>query len=350
MKIDAMVSGANLHDVQRLAALFESAGFDGIWFTEGGRTAYLSCTAAALATSTVTIGTGVAVAFPRSPMVTAQVAWELADATGGRFVLGLGTQVRAHIERRYSSVYEHPGPRLRDYIRSVRAIWSAFQGEAPLDYHGDFYNFTMLGSTWTGGPIRDPAIPIYAAAVRPWMLRMCGEVADGVHVHPFHSRRYLDEVVRPSVDEGARHAGRAATAVTLAVPVMSIVGDDRAEIERWRDRARTQLAFYGSTRTYRGVFEVHGWSGIAERLHELQRQGDVRAMSSLITDEMLGVYAVEAGWDELADAVIDRYHGAADRLVMYFAGTSVRADPTVIERWSAVVSRFHDRLRQMSPP
>jgi probable F420-dependent oxidoreductase len=349
MKIDAMVSGANLREVQRLAPLFERAGFDGIWFTEGGRTAYLSCAAAALATTDITIGTGIAVAFPRSPMVTAQVAWELADVTGGRFVLGLGTQVRAHIERRYSSAYDKPGPRLRDYIRSVRAIWRAFQGDEKLDYHGDYYTFTMLGDTWTGGPIEHPDIPIYAAAVRPWMLRMCGEVADGVHVHPFHSRRYLDEVVRPSVDEGARRAERPSTAITLAVPVMSIVGDDRDEVDRWRERARMQIAFYGSTRTYRGVFEVHGWHGTADRLYESQRAGDVAGMRAAVTDDMLAVYAVESSWDELADRVIDRYHGAADRVVMYFAGTSVRADPAVIDRWASVTDVFHSRVRRMSP-
>jgi len=206
-----------------------------------------------------------------------------------------------------------------------------------------------LGDTWTGGAIAHPAIPIYAAAVRPWMLRMCGEVADGVHVHPFHSRRYLDDVVRISVDEGARAAGRSPSAVTLAVPVMSIVGDDPEELERWRERARMQIAFYGSTRTYRGVFEIHGWHGTAERLYESQRSGDIAAMRAAITDEMLAVYAIESSWTELADAVIDRYQGSADRVVMYFAGTSVRADPNVIEKWASVTDVFHSRERRMSP-
>ena len=348
MKIDAMVSGANLRDVQRLAPRFEQAGFDGIWFTEGGRTAYLSCAAAALVTSTITIGTGVAVAFPRSPMVTAQVAWELADVTDGRFVLGLGTQVKAHIERRYSAPYEHPGPRLREYIQSVRAIWQAFQGDEPLNFLGDFYRFTLLGETWTGGRIAHPHVPIFAAAVRPWMLRMCGEVADGVHVHPFNSRRYLDEVIRPEVADGAQRVGRSPSDITLAVPVMSIVGRDHAELTRWRERARQQIAFYGSTRTYRGVFETHGWTGVSERLHEAQKNGDAKAMSAAITDEMLAAYAIEASWSELADAVIDRYYGAADRVIMYFAGTSVRADESVIDDWAAMTDTFHSRVGQMS--
>jgi probable F420-dependent oxidoreductase len=238
---------------------------------------------------------------------------------------------------------------LRDYIRSVRAIWRAFQGEEKLDYRGEFYNFTMLGDTWTGGAISHPDIPIYAAAVRPWMLRMCGEVADGVHVHPFHSRRYLDDVVRVSVAEGARESGRSPDSITLAVPVMSIVGDRQDELDRWRERARMQIAFYGSTRTYRGVFEVHGWHGTADRLYESQRNGDVAGMRAAVTDEMLEVYAVESSWAELADVVIDRYHGSADRVVMYFAGTSVRADPAVIEKWASVTDVFHSREGRMSP-
>lgn len=342
MKIDAMLSGANLREVQELARLFEQAGFDGLWFTEGGRTGYLSCTAAALATERVEIGTAVAVAFPRSPMITAQVAWELADSTGGRFLLGLGTQVKAHIERRYSSEYSHPGPRLADYVKAVRAIWRAFQGEAPLDYRGDFYEFTLLGETWTGGAIDNPSIPIYLAAVRPWMLRMCGEVADGVHVHPFHSRRYIDEVIRPNVAAGAAAVGRSASEISLAAPVLTIVGDG-AERDRWRERARMQIAFYGSTRTYRGVFELHGYEGVAERLHDAQRRGDTRAMAAQITDDMLTNYSLETSWTELGDALVERYRGGADRLVLYFAGTSARADRSVVDRWAEVVSQFRAR-------
>jgi alkanesulfonate monooxygenase SsuD/methylene tetrahydromethanopterin reductase-like flavin-dependent oxidoreductase (luciferase family) len=178
---------------------------------------------------------------------------------------------------------------------------------------------------------------------------MCGEVADGVHVHPFHSRRYLDDVVRVSVAEGARESGRSPDSITLAVPVMSIVGDRQDELDRWRERARMQIAFYGSTRTYRGVFEVHGWHGTADRLYESQRNGDVAGMRAAVTDEMLEVYAVESSWAELADVVIDRYHGSADRVVMYFAGTSVRADPAVIEKWASVTDVFHSREGRMSP-
>jgi alkanesulfonate monooxygenase SsuD/methylene tetrahydromethanopterin reductase-like flavin-dependent oxidoreductase (luciferase family) len=177
---------------------------------------------------------------------------------------------------------------------------------------------------------------VYLAAVRPWMLRMCGEVADGVHVHPFHSPAYLADVVRPNVFAGANAADRAPGSIAFTCPVLTIVGDTEAERAHWQQRARTQIAFYGSTRTYRGVFEQHGWTDVADKLHELQRAGDIAGMASTITDEMLDVYAVTATWDELADKLIARYRGLADRLIMYFSGSAWREDPATIGRWCEV--------------
>ena len=344
MQIDAMNASGRLEDAQRYARDVEAAGLDGLWFTEGGRTPFLQCAAATMATNRITIGTAVAVAFPRSPFVTASTAWELADAGDGRFVLGLGTQVRAHVERRYGVAFTPPGPRLRDYVHAVRACWHSFQTGEPLRYEGEHYQLTIgnLGA-WNGGPIAHPDVPVYLAGVRPWMLRMIGEVADGIHVHPFHSRRYLDEVVRPNVAEGLRHGGRGDDAVRYVVPVMTIVANDDAERDRLRDHARFQLAFYGSTRTYAGVFEVHGWQGVSERLHELQRAGDTAGMASMITDEMLDTYAIECGWDELADRLVDRYQGVADRVVMYSLGNMWRRDEAVMARWAEVAKALHAR-------
>ncbi len=332
-----MAMGLPLREAQTLAAAIEEAGFGGLWFTEGGRTAYLGCAAAALATTDLALGTGVAVAFPRSPMVTASVAWELAEASGGRFTLGLGTQVKAHIERRYGATFEHPGPRLREYVLALRAVFRAFQGEERLDFHGDFYALDLLPPTWSPGPIEHPAVPIFLSGVRPWMLRATGEVADGLHVHPLHSRRYLDEVITPNVARGLEASGRTVADVTLACPVLTIVGDTDEELDRWRQAARLQLAFYGSTRTYRGVFETHGWDGTSERLHELQRAGDLAGMAEVFTDDMLDAYAVTASWDGLADAILRRYEGVEHpvRVICYFAANSMRSDGTS-ERWAAV--------------
>ena len=337
-----MNAGGRLEDAQRFARQAEDAGLDGLWITEGGRTPFLQCAADALATSRITIGTAVAVAFPRSPFVTASTAWELADATGGRFILGLGTQVKAHVERRYSVPFTPPGPRMRDYVLAVRACWHSFQTGEPLVHDGEYYPFSIgnLGA-WTAGSIDKPDVPIYLAGVRPWMLRMIGEVADGIHVHPFHSRRYLDDVIKPNIDEGLRISGRAADAVKYVVPVMTIVSDSGAERDRLRDFARFQLAFYGSTRTYAEVFDVHGWEGTSTRLHELQRAGDRDGMLACITDEMLDIYAIECSWDELPDRLVERYAGAADRVVMYSIGNMWRSDESVMDRWAEVASALH---------
>jgi len=341
MKIDTIVMGRPLRDVPGLAAEVDACGFDGLWFTESGRTAYTGCTAAALSSPGLDIGTAVALAFPRSPMVTAQIAWELADATEGRFVLGLGTQVKAHNERRYSVRFDHPGSRLREYVLALRAIFRAFQGEEPLDFHGEYWSFDLLPAMWSPGPIDHPDVPIYVAAVRPWSCRMAGEVADGVHVHPFHSLRYLEEVVLPSVRDGAAGAGRDPAEIAMVCPVMAIIGDTEEERARARDDTRLRIAFYGSTRTYSGVFDLHGWEGTSERLHELQRAGDFAGMIATITDEMLEVYSLESTWDGLADALHEKYSGVADRVVMYDATGDWEFGAGTFERWHTVTERFH---------
>jgi probable F420-dependent oxidoreductase len=343
MKIDTIAMSRSLREVPGLSTEVDECGFDGLWFTESGRTAYTGCTAAALTTPGLDIGTAVALAFPRSPMVTAQIAWELADTTGGRFVLGLGTQVKAHNERRYSVKFDHPGSRLREYVLALRAIFRAFQGEEKLDFHGDYWSFDLLPAMWSPGPIEFPNVPVYVAAVRPWSCRMAGEVADGIHVHPFHSLRYLEEVVLPAVREGAERAGRSADDVKIVAPVMAIIGDTEEERARARDDTRLRIAFYGSTRTYAGVFDLHGWEGTSERLHELQRAGDLKGMAAAITDEMLDVYSLETTWDGLADALHAKYDGVADRVVMYDATGGWAFGAGTLDRWQAVTESFHRR-------
>jgi probable F420-dependent oxidoreductase len=205
-----------------------------------------------------------------------------------------------------------------------------------LSFEGEFYRFSLLPRTWSPGPIDVPDPPIYVAAVNPWMCRMVGEVADGVHVHPLHSVRYVEEVVRPNIEEGARAAGRDPAEVTVVCPLLTIVGDNDEERAVWRQRARFQLAFYGSTRTYASIFELHGWPGTSERLHDLQKQGALEDMAATITDDMLDVYTVTASWDGLADAIVERCAGVADRVICYFATTSWRDDPRSIDRWREV--------------
>ncbi len=221
MELDIMSGSMELHAMQRHARAVEAAGFNTLWLTESGRTAYLSAAAAGLATEKLRLGTAVAVAFPRSPMITASTAWELADATSGRFTLGLGTQVKAHIERRYSSEYAPPGPRMKEYVQAIQAIFRAFRGDEKLSFAGDYYEFSLLPAQWSPGPIDAPNPPIFVSAVLPWMSRMAGEVCDGIHVHPFNSAQYVVERQRPKVEEGVARTGRSLADVTFEIPVMT---------------------------------------------------------------------------------------------------------------------------------
>jgi probable F420-dependent oxidoreductase len=334
MKVDLMSAGRPLREMQDFARDVEAAGFSGIVVTEVGRTAYMSCAAAALATD-LDLATGVALAFPRSPMITAQIAWELADASGGRFRLGLGTQVRAHIERRFSSEFDPPGPRLREYVDALRAIFRAFGGGERLDFAGRYWTMSLLPEQFTPGPLAVPEPPIDISAVNPWMLRLAGELGVGVHVHPLNTPTYIDSTVRPNIEEGLGRSGRDRTEVPLTVPCFTIVGDTDEEQNRWREMVRSQVAFYGSTPNYAFIFEQLGAPDTTPRIRERQKAGDSEGMAAVITDDLLEHFAVTATWDGLADAVIERYGETAARVVFYFAGLDWR-DPAALGRWGEV--------------
>jgi probable F420-dependent oxidoreductase len=327
-----------------MAHLVEQAGFRGLWLPEGAQPVFEMCTAAALATPSLRQGTSVAVAFARSPMLTAQAAWMLSQATGGRFVLGLGTQVRAHVERRYSAAFSSPGPRMREYVQAVRAIYGGFRG-APLRFEGRFYSFSLLPATWSPGPMDYPDPPIYVAGVRPWMCRMVGEVADGMLVHPLSTLAYLDSVVIPAIEEGQQIAERTADDLALVCPVMTAVSDDAGIRARQRESIRARIAFYGSTPGYGVVFDASGWPGVGEQLHRLQRAGDLEAMKGAITDELLDAIAVTSTWNELPEKLVKRFAGRADEIVCYSVVEQWRDETDSLERWQTVNRRFNDLVR-----
>lgn len=335
MKLDMMVTATRLRTMQDLARDAKAAGFDGLVVTEAGRTAYLSCAAAALAAD-LDLATGIAVAFARSPMVTAAVAWELAEATGGRFRLGIGTQVRAHVTRRYGAEFDPPGPRLREYVLALRAIFAAFRREAPLQFEGEWWKLSLLPDQWSPGPIDEPDPPIDVAAVNPWMLRMAGSVADGVHVHPLNTPTYLRQTVVPEVAAGALAAGRDPSAIQLIVPCFTAIGETDEEQQRWREMARFQIAFYGSTPNYGFIFEQLGHEGTTERIRERQKAGDFAGMAAIVTDEILEHFVVTGTYDEIGARIHERYGQIASRVVCYFAGVSWSQDRVGFERWSRV--------------
>lgn len=329
--VDVMITPQPLRRTGPTAERALAAGYSGMLFTEAGRTAFLNVAAAALAAPGLDLSTGVAVAFPRSPFVTAATAWELQEASAGRFRLGLGTQVKAHVERRYGVEFSRPGPRMRDYILAVKACFAAFRG-APLEHHGEFYDLTFITPQWSPGRIDAPDPKVDVAAVNPWMLRMAGEVADGVHVHPIGEPGYLRRHVVPNVLAGARSVGRDADAIDLIVPVMTIVGDTDEERHAEREHARTMLSFYGSTPNYAFVWDEAGFEGTTARIREKQKAGDFAGMAAQITDDHLAVFAVESTWDGLAGDLTRRYEGLAARVVLYNAAR----DPERFERYGAV--------------
>lgn len=329
-----MTGGQPLARMQQLARDAEAAGYSGLVITESGRTAYLQCAAAAIAAE-LDLLTGVAVAFPRSPMVTAATAWELAEASGGRFRLGLGTQVRAHIERRYGAPFDPPGPRLVDHVEAVRACFAAFRG-APLAYDGRFTKLSLLPAIWSPGPIPVPDPPIDIAAVNPWMLRAAGRVADGVHVHPLNHSTYLRDVVVPNVARGADEAGRDPADVQFIVPCFTVAGDTDDERRPWRELARTQVGFYGSTPNYAFVFDLLDRPGTTAALRERQKAGDLAGMSALIDDDLLDHFVVEGTWSEMSGKLVERYAGIAARVVLYPAGMAYAQDRPYFERLGAL--------------
>lgn len=331
VKVDLMTPGLPLRQMQALARNAAEAGFSGLLLTEGARTAYLSCAAAALAAD-MDVLTGIAVAFPRSPMVTATVAWELADATSGRFRLGLGTQVRAHVERRYGSAFEHPGPRLRDYVGALRAAFAAFRG-ADLDYDGEFWKLSLLPAMWSPGPIAMPDPAIDLAAVNPWMLRLVGEIADGVHVHPLNSPVYLRQTVLPNLRDGAARAGRTLADIEVIVPAFIAPGSTPSEVDHWREMARMQVAFYGSTPNYAFIFDQLGRPETTARIRQHQKAGDMAAMAAQIDDELLEHFCISGAWDDVGQRLVDRYRGVATRVVFYFAGAAWARSPQSLARW-----------------
>lgn len=313
----------------------QKAGFSGLLFTEAGRTAFLNVGAAAVAAPGLDLSTGVAVAFPRSPFVTAATAWELQEASDGRFRLGLGTQVKTHVVRRYGVAFDRPGPRLRDYVLAVKACFAAFRG-APLEHHGEFYELTFITPQWSPGKISQADPKVDVAAVNPWMLSMAGEVADGVHVHPIGEPGYLRRHVVTQVAAGAARAGRSTSEIDLIVPVMTIVGDTDEERHAEREHLRAMLSFYGSTPNYAFIWDEAGFDGTTARIREKQKAGDFAGMAAQITDDHLAVFTTESTWDGLADALIDRYGDLASRLVLYNAGR----DSERFERYGDVARRI----------
>jgi probable F420-dependent oxidoreductase len=304
--------GLRSHDLAALggeAAAYERLGIDGLWSYETAHDPFLPLLAAAQTTSGVSLGTGIAVAFARSPYAMAQTAWDLQQVSGGRLLLGLGTQVRAHVERRFSAAFEHPAARIIDYIRCLRAIFDTFQTGAKPAYEGRFYRFTLISDFFNPGPIAHPDIRVSLAGVGERMARAAGEAADGFHVHPLHSPGYLREVVRPAIAVGARAAGRDPAKVDLIASLLIVTGESETERGVAERYARQQIAFYASTPSYRPFLAYHGFEALGRELSGLARSGRFDEMAAHVPDALLDAVAVSAAPARLGEVIRARYEG-----------------------------------------
>jgi probable F420-dependent oxidoreductase len=312
MHFDAAITPKSLSEVPALAKAAEAAGIAALWTSETQHNPFLPLPLVAEHTTNLQFGTGVAIGFARSPMTLAHVAWDLAAQSGGRFMLGLGTQVRAHIERRFGLEWPaSPVGKLRELVVALRAIWNSWQTGERLNVRGEYYKLTLMTPFFNPGPITQPKVPIYIAGVNTGLAQLAGEVCDGFHVHPYHSAAYLRDVLRPAIAAGAAKAGRAPSDIQVAGTVFSITQPSE------REAVRQQISFYASTPSYRPVMAHHGWEATAERLSALAARGEWAAMPGLIGDDMLQTFAISGPLAELAGPLRERYEGLIDRVALY---------------------------------
>jgi probable F420-dependent oxidoreductase len=317
LKLDGGIPN-RLARVADAACALELDGYDGGWTAETSHDPFLPLLLAAEHTSRLELGTNIAVAFARNPMIVANVGWDLQAYSRGRFILGLGTQIRPHIENRFSMPWSHPALRMREFISALHAIWSAWTDGTKLRFEGEFYTHKIMTPMFTPEPQPYSAPKVFLAAVGEAMTEMCGEVADGHLGHPMVSKRYLDEVTLPALMRGMQRSGRDRNDFGVSCEVMVATGETEAELAAATVAVRKQIAFYGSTPAYQKVLALHGWGDLHTELHRLSLAGEWDTMGSLIDDEMLAAFAVVGPVDTIAVALKSRCEDVVDRVLPIF--------------------------------
>jgi probable F420-dependent oxidoreductase len=324
MQVDAALTVTDLLAVPKAAPEIEALGYDGIFTFEGPHDPFFPLLLAAEHTERVQLTTAVAIGFARNPMTLAHTAYDLQLASHGRFRLGLGTQIKPHIEKRFSMPWSKPVDRMREMVLAIRAIWANWHEGTPLAFEGEFYRHTLMTPFFNPGPSPYGLPSIFLAGVGPRMTEMAGEVADGFIVHPFATERSLRELTIPAVERGAARAGRSLADVEVAFPLMAIVADDDEQLEQGRAAMRPRLAFYGSTPAYKVILDVHGWGDLQPELNRLSKTGDWATMSALITDEMVDAFSVQGTPETIGGIVRGRYGDLVQRVSF---DTNARLDP-----------------------
>ena len=334
VKFDLFLFAQELGRMAEMAAAAEALGFDGLWTAETAHNPFLPLALAAEHTQRLSLGTGIAVAFARSPTVLAHIAWDLQRYSQGRFILGLGTQVKAHIVLRFGARWEKPVRQMRESIEAMRAVWGSWRaGGTALNYRGEFYTLRLMTPFFAEPPLEYPDPPVYVAAVNEQMLHLAGNLCEGVHIHPFHSPLYLREYAWPHLREGLRAAGRSRMNFTAIGAVFAIPTDGATPAAEHERAAREQIAFYMSTPAYRTIVDLHGWGAEAEQLSQMARRGEWTAMGDVISDPMLEAFAVSGKWADLPRQIQARYAGRLlDRVALYLPYTPGRDE----DGWRAV--------------
>ena len=333
MKVDGGL-GFDLSAAAEAARDAEAVGYDAVWTAETSHDPFFPLLLAAEHTERVELGTGIAIAFPRSPMHLANVGYDLQQYSKGRFILGLGSQIKAHIEKRFSATWSHPAARMRDLILAMRAIWDAWNAGTKLEYRGDFYSHTLMTPFFNPGPNPYGDPKVFLAAVGERMTEVAGEVADGLLAHAFTTEQYLREVTLPALERGLAKAGKTRADIEISCPVFIVTGtteEDRVKADRG---TREQLAFYGSTPAYRTVLDRHGWGDLQTDLNAMSKQGKWQEMGDLITDDMVETFAVVGEPEEIPKLVLARYGDVLDRVNFY---APYKSDP---ERWGKILAGF----------
>ncbi len=334
MKIDGGI-GFDPNGMAAQAIKAEETGYDGVWSAETNHDPFLPIAIGAAATEKLEFGTGIAVAFARNPMTLAVLANDLQLLSKGRFMLGMGSQIKPHITKRFSMPWSHPAPRMRELILAIRAIWKTWETGEPLAFRGEFYTHTLMTPFFNPGPNPHGNPKILLAAVGELMTEVAGEVGDGFLVHGFSTERYLREVSLPALERGAAKAGKTRSDLTVSYPGFIVTGPDDKSMAAAAKGVREQIAFYASTPAYRPVLELHGWGDLQPELNTLSKRGEWEKMGELIDDDILNAFAVVAPLDQVAAEVLKRFDGLVDRFSFY---APYKADP---EMWKGVLAGFH---------
>jgi probable F420-dependent oxidoreductase len=334
MKIDATVITGDLETIGPKARRIEALGYDGLYSAETQHDPFFPLLLAAEQTERLDLATAIAVAFPRSPTHLAHIGHDLQRFSKGRFILGLGSQVKAHIEKRFSAQFSQPAARMRELILATRAIWRTWEEDEPLRFEGDFYRLTLMTPFFNPGPSGFGPPRIFLAAVGERMTEVVGEVCDGMFVHGFSTEKYMRETTLPALERGLAKSGRTRSDIQLSFPTFIVTGETDEEWQKADAAVREQIAFYGSTPAYRPVLETHGWGEVQDELNALSKRGAWKEMGKVITDDILDAFAVRGSADEIPGLVMARYGDLVDRLSFY---APYRTDP---EKWADVVAGF----------